>query len=86
MIFKLKNVLSADELKEINQTLEDQSYIDGRETAANAASLVKRNIQLPAASDVRLQLNRKIKLALRRQQMFVWLRCPSASAVSSDPL
>ena len=86
MIFKLKNVLSADELKEINQTLEDQSYIDGRETAANAASLVKRNIQLPAASDVRLQLNRKIKLALRRQQMFVWLRCPNASAVSSDPL
>ena len=39
MMFQVKSALSAEELTEINDALEDQNYVDGRETAANAASL-----------------------------------------------
>jgi len=70
-MFEVKNTLSAEELTEINDALEGQNYVDGRETAANAASLVKCNTQLPVASDLRAQISQKIEKALRRNQMFV---------------
>lgn len=37
MRFQVKNALSAEELTEINDALEGQNYVDGREAAANAA-------------------------------------------------
>lgn len=76
MMFKIADALSAEELKEINDALDGQSYVDGRETAANAASLVKRNVQLPAGSDMRARISEKISQALRRNQMFLWLAMP----------
>ena len=76
MMFQVKSALSAEELTEINDALEDQNYVDGRETAANAASLVKRNTRLPVASDLRAHMSQKIEKALRRNQMFVWLTMP----------
>ena len=75
-MFEIKNTLSAEELTEINDALEGQNYVDGREAAANAASLVKRNTQLPVASDLRAQMSQKIEKALRHNQMFVWLTMP----------
>jgi len=76
MMFQIADALNAEELKEINKALDGQSYVDGRETAANAASLVKRNIQLPAGSDMRAKISEKISQALRRHQMFLWLAMP----------
>jgi len=76
MMFQFKNVLNADELTEINEALEGQAYVDGRETAANAASLVKRNMQLPVGSELRTRMGQKIEQALRRNQMFLWLTMP----------
>ena len=76
MMFEIANALSAEELKEINDALAGESYVDGRETAANAASLVKRNVQLPAGSDMRARISNKIAAAMRRNQMFLWLAMP----------
>ncbi len=76
MMFQLKGALSPEELTEINDALEGQGYVDGRETAANAASLVKRNVQLPVGSELRARMSQKIEQALRRNQMFLWLAMP----------
>jgi predicted 2-oxoglutarate/Fe(II)-dependent dioxygenase YbiX len=76
MMFQVKGALSSEELTEINDALDGQGYVDGRETAANAASLVKRNVQLPVGSELRTRMSQKIEQALRRNQMFLWLAMP----------
>jgi PKHD-type hydroxylase len=76
MMFQIADALNAEELKEINDALDGESYVDGRETAANAASLVKRNVQLSAGSEMRAKISNKIAAAMRRNQMFLWLAMP----------
>ena len=76
MLFEINGLLSRDEVAEINAALEGQNYVDGRETALNDASLVKRNIQLSAGSELRADLSRRIEAILLRHPMFTTLVLP----------
>ncbi len=76
MIIELKGALSEDEVAEILAELDAHDFVDGRETAASMASLVKRNIQLPTNSELRMQISAKIRQALLRNRMFTWLVMP----------
>lgn len=76
MIIELKGVLSQEKVAEILADLDSQDFVDGRETAANAAGLVKRNIQLPTNSKLRMQIGKKIERSLLANRMFTWLVMP----------
>lgn len=52
------NVLSADEITRLRETLADATFEDGRETAGFAARLVKNNRQ--ATNDRRIETVRKL--------------------------
>lgn len=76
MIFELQDVLNAQEISDFQAALDGEEFVDGRETAQNAASLVKKNVQLPAASSVRAALGQRLENILRENSNFTWLVMP----------
>ena len=76
MIFELNQVLTTGEVAEINAALDGQTFVDGRETALNDASLVKRNIQIPAGSELRATLGARLEKILLANAMFTTLVMP----------
>jgi PKHD-type hydroxylase len=76
MIFELNQLLTGAEVAELNAALEGQTFVDGRETALNEASLVKRNIQIPAGSELRATLSARLEGILLANSMFTTLVMP----------
>ncbi|MEO6033022.1 MAG: Fe2+-dependent dioxygenase, partial [Burkholderiaceae bacterium] len=70
MLLHLKNVLSADELRQARATLDGAAWTDGRATAGTQAVQAKNNQQLPQASDAARTLQALVLQALNRHALF----------------
>ena len=68
MIFTINQILSPDEITEIEQVLEQAEFIDGKLTAGWHAKLVKNNQQLKAGTQN--ELKTKIRAALNKNPLF----------------
>ena len=70
MIFAIADILSSDELTEINSTLSKAEFVDGKLTAGWHAKLVKNNQQLKGGTTKARDLQGKIKAALNHNALF----------------
>ena len=70
MIFTIPNVLTPEELKEINSSLAQGEFIDGKLTAGWNAKLVKNNQLLKMKTPLGTQLTQQVKSALNRNKLF----------------
>ena len=69
MIFSIEQILSPDELTEIEQVLSQAEFVDGKLTAGWHAKLVKNNQQLKAGTSQQ-ELKTKIRCALNKNALF----------------
>lgn len=75
-MFRLKNVLSADELLSVRNLLDGASWADGRLTAGWQAKDVKNNLQI-STEDTRLSsLTETVSAALNRHTVFQFAARP----------
>lgn len=70
MIFTLANLLTEQEIEQINRDLAQASFIDGKQTAGWHAQQVKHNTQLRGDSPVAERVSKLIKAALRKNALF----------------
>ncbi|GAB4551554.1 MAG: Fe2+-dependent dioxygenase [Pleurocapsa sp.] len=70
MIFSIPQILTPEELTEINATLKEAEFVDGKLTAGWHAKLVKNNQQLKAGTTQVKELQQKIKTALNQNILF----------------
>ncbi|MDJ0899899.1 MAG: Fe2+-dependent dioxygenase [Xenococcus sp. MO_188.B8] len=70
MIFAIADVLSSEELTDINSILSKAEFVDGKLTAGWHAKLVKNNKQLKGGTSQTKDLQGKIKAALNRNALF----------------
>ena len=70
-IFHLKGLLNPDTIRTIHQLLEKAPFVDGKNTASEAAKDVKRNLQVDANDrEVMPQLQQVIGMALMNEAKF----------------
>ena len=69
MIFSIDNVISPEQLTEIEQVLEQAEFVDGKLTAGWHAKLVKNNQQLKVGTSQK-ELVTKVKKALIKNPLF----------------
>jgi PKHD-type hydroxylase len=77
MLLHIPQVLTADELVEFRQRLAQADWVDGAATAGAQAKLRKRNLQLPADSEIGQQLSAKVAAALQRHPLFMSAAVPA---------
>lgn len=77
MLLHIPQVLSADEVAEFRQLLAQADWVDGGLTAGAQAALRKRNLQLPADSEVGKQLSARVAAALQRHPLFMSAAIPA---------
>lgn len=70
MLIAIPDLLSADELGEIRQTIDAAEWIDGNSTSGHQSALAKNNEQLPEDSDAAQRAGRMILDALGRSPLF----------------
>ena len=70
MLLHLKNVLTAEELRQAQAMLAGADWIDGRSTAGDQAVQAKNNQQLPQASEASRALRSLVLAALQRHALF----------------
>lgn len=70
MIFSIPDVLTPEELEEINSSLASGEFIDGKLTAGWNAKLVKNNQQLKKKTPLGTKLTQQVKKAFNRNQLF----------------
>lgn len=70
MILTLEPALKDDELAQVNAALEQQRFVDGRQTVGRVVRDIKRNTELPVDSPLRRQLSGLIGQALWRSSTF----------------
>ncbi|OWR00953.1 Fe2+-dependent dioxygenase [Sphingopyxis witflariensis] len=70
MLIAIPDLLSADELGEIRQTIDAADWIDGNVTSGHQSALAKNNEQLPEDSDAAQRAGRMILDALGRSPLF----------------
>lgn len=70
MLLHLKNILSADELRQARAMLDGAAWADGRSTAGTQAVQAKNNQQLPQTSEAARALQTLVLQALNRHALF----------------
>ena len=70
MLLHIPEVLHRDELSRISQALAQAQWIDGRETVGAQGAQVKRNQQLPDASQLKAELGKLVMDAVERNPLF----------------
>lgn len=70
MIFTIPDVLTPEELEQINSSLAEGEFVDGKLTAGWNAKLVKNNQQLKKKTPLGTQLTQQVKSALNRHKLF----------------
>lgn len=70
MILCLDNVLTKEDLKQLNEQLDDKDFVDGKTTAGWHARLVKHNTQLSSHSAEANGLKTLVKKALLQHPLF----------------
>lgn len=70
MLLHIPNVLTAEELGELQDALQQADWTDGRETVGRQGAQVKRNEQLPDGSPLKARLGGVVLAALQRNPLF----------------
>lgn len=86
MILKIPNLLSVDDLKQIQASLAQAEFIDGKLSSGWHARLVKNNEQLRSETATAKALRAKIHQALVEQPLFECAIRPRAIHISILPL
>jgi len=76
MMIAIPDVLTPDQVRQCRQALEGAQWSDGRLTAGHVATSVKRNLQLPADSQVSIEVGNAILDAISRHPGFVSAALP----------
>lgn len=70
MLIAVPDLLSAEDLAEVRQIIDDAEWIDGNATSGHQAALAKNNEQLPEDSDAAKRAGRLLLEALGRSPLF----------------
>jgi PKHD-type hydroxylase len=76
MLLPIPEVLSAEQLAQARQLLDQTDWIDGRVTAGHQSARAKDNMQLPEDSPVAQQLGDMILAALGQNPLFITAALP----------
>lgn len=77
MLLTIPNVLSAEQVKQARQILDDAEWVDGKVTAGHQSAKAKDNMQLPEGSPAARQLGEMILAALGRNPLFLSAALPA---------
>ncbi|HMF95578.1 MAG TPA: Fe2+-dependent dioxygenase [Vicinamibacterales bacterium] len=77
MLLTIPDLLTADEVAQARQALDQAEWVDGRVTAGTQSALAKDNEQLPEQHPVARQLGDMILSALGRNALFIAAALPS---------
>jgi len=72
----IKDVLSAQQLQQINHVIAQQTWVDGRTTGGQQSNSVKNNQQLPADSELTRELEDYVLAALAQNPVFISAALP----------
>jgi len=70
MLLHIPDVLDRAQVMRMRAALADAAWTDGRETVGAQGAQVKRNLQLPETSPLRLELGAEVMAALARHPLF----------------
>jgi PKHD-type hydroxylase len=76
MLLQVPKVLTAEQVAQFRQALDQADWADGRITAGYQSSLAKHNQQLPEESAVAQQLGETVLAALQRSPLFLSAALP----------
>lgn len=76
MMLQIPDLLTADQVRQCRQALEQAQWVDGRSTAGHQAVRAKQNLQLPPDSDVGRRIGDLILEALSRHPLFMSAALP----------
>jgi PKHD-type hydroxylase len=76
MLLHVENVLTPDQVAHCRETLQGQTWVDGRVTAGEQSALAKRNLQVPDDAPAARELGEMILTALGRNPQFVSAALP----------
>lgn len=76
MLLPIPNVLTAEQVTEARQILEQADWVDGRVTAGHQSGRTKDNMQLPEGSPAALQLGDMVMEGLSRNALFISAALP----------
>ena len=71
MLLHIPGVLTTDQVARCRETLQGQTWVDGRVTAGEQSALAKRNLQVPEDAPAARELGEMILTALGRNPQFV---------------
>ena len=77
MLLPIPQVLTAGQVQQARQILEQAEWVDGRVTAGHQSSRVKNNGQLPEGSPAARELGAMIVAALERNPLFLAAALPA---------
>ncbi|MEY4516101.1 MAG: hypothetical protein RL180_447 [Pseudomonadota bacterium] len=77
MLIHVADVLSAEQVAQARQQLNDTDWADGKITAGHQSGQVKRNLQLPQQHPVALSLGELITTQLERHPTFISAALPA---------
>lgn len=78
MYFTIDDLLSAHDLEQILNSLDQAPFVDGALTAGWHAKLVKRNMQLGRGSDLAESISTQVQTALGKHPLFQAIAYPKA--------
>jgi len=76
MLLKIPNVLTAEQVRECRQLMDQAQWIDGKVTAGYQSAQAKNNIQLPENSDAASRMGDMIVSALGQNLLFMSAALP----------
>jgi PKHD-type hydroxylase len=76
VLLPLPDVLTAEQLAQVRQVLDQTDWIDGRATAGHQSARVKDNMQLPEDSPAARQLGEMVLAALGQNPLFITAALP----------
>jgi PKHD-type hydroxylase len=76
MLLDIPNVLTAEQVAQARQTLDQADWVDGRVTAGHQSARAKHNLQLPEDHPAARQLGDLILAALQRNALFISAALP----------
>jgi PKHD-type hydroxylase len=76
MLLQIPDVLTADQILQCRNMLDESDWVDGRVTAGHQSGLAKNNLQLPEDCETAKQIGTLILAALERNSLFMAAALP----------
>ena len=76
MLLQIPNVLTAEQVKECRQVLDEAEWVDGKVTAGPQSARAKENMQLPEDSPAARKLGEFLLEVLQRNPLFITAALP----------